>query len=146
MESFIPSLNPPIYKESKNMFTEEIQEMVEKAFSDATMCPVGSIKISVNKVDEKETMSLAGTSTQTNGESTTTSLMIEDLGRSNYRFIGKVESPTRNLSFNKGVVCSSPNTLPQMVKSVLAMSRVLKKKDPNLIGKIGNKIGSIYHV
>ena len=147
MESFIPTIIPPLYKETKNMFDEEIQELIIKSFSDATQCPMDSIKVSVGKADDKETITLQGTSTQQNGESTTTIMTIESLGKSTFKFYGKVESAIRNLAFNKTVICSSApqNALPQTVRQVLAMSRVLKKKDPNLIHKIGNKVvGSLF--
>ena len=145
MTQFIPTTelqtpSPPLYV-VKNMFSEEIQEMIIKAFSDATLCPVDSVKVSINKIDEKETMALQGTSTQQNGEATTTSLSIENLGKSTYHFVGTVQSPsnTRNLNFNKTIICTSPQTIGQMVKQCFAMSRVFARKQ-NVVTRMGQQV------
>lgn len=121
--------------------TEETQEQIISAFSDATGCPSDDVKVSITNADRKY-MILQGTRTEANGESTTTNMVIEDIGQGKYRFSGRMESSSlkRSLSYNREIQ-TTPQGIQQVIRQILAVSRVCKRS-PHLINKIGSKLGS----
>ena len=122
-------------------FSEEVQNQILDSFAMQTGVPSNAIKCSVVDSDAGKKITLEAVRTESNGESCTTNLVIEDL-RGKYRFVGKVESPQRSLQIDK-IITTTPRELACAVKQVLVMARVVGKKNPNLMNKISNmtKIG-----
>ena len=117
------------------MFDETIQQGIIKAFADVSGVPEESVKCSISNSDLKKTMMLEATRVDSNSENTTTTLTIEDLSKSKYKFSGKVENSTRNLQFDKTIIITNPQGIAPIVKQLLVVCRIAKK-NPNLINKI----------
>ncbi len=119
----------------QKLFDESIQQNIIKAFADVSGVPNDSVKCAITNSDMKKTMMLEATRVDSNSENTTTTLTIEDLSKSRYKFSGKVESSRRNLEFDKTVVIMNPQGIAPIVKQLLVTIRCCRK-NPNLINKI----------
>jgi hypothetical protein len=122
-------------KGEQKLFDESIQQSIIKTFADVSGVPQDSVKCAITNSDMKKTMMLEATRVDSNSESTTTTLTIEDLSKSKYKFSGKVENSTRNLQFDKTIIIMNPQGIAPIVKQLLVTVRCCRK-NPNLINKI----------
>jgi hypothetical protein len=115
-----------------------MEREIIKAFSEVTGIQLENVKITTSDCNNQERITLSGTAVTSNDQ-TETRLTITETSRNEFRFEGsiKTNSGLRESNIDK-TIKGVPQSLPRMVKAVLATAKVRK----GLPEKIQNQVKS----